>query len=387
LARSGGEGRGSSFFFFSRRGRWSERAAILVRSAQLGKGCRDRLAAGCKSRDTRETRRGGTTFHRLPKRGNPRRTLWLLSCRRTDPQGNGMWDPQSQFIYFCSKHFSKDCFELVGTSGYHRLKDEALPTIFEPFSKLRRAARSKRASKRRGEERDTPAWLPQRGSAIEPLSTQSQGYEPPPRSRGRPPPRLHPRPGLVLGRPPAGATPPAPISSWGPPPRSRPRPRTSLLPEDEEGEGEGEEPARPASPSIYMARLPPPPGSYIAREHSYGVQSPLCWRARAEAAREGLERAHRQLAAARRRELRLRHRLAVLLQERRSGGKEEGGEPDPGLPRDPQTSVGRGQTGGEGPGDPGPKPPPISGGLDAEAASAGVLDELVSDSRRRRAVH
>ncbi|XP_058875256.1 THAP domain-containing protein 7, partial [Acipenser ruthenus] len=334
-------------------------------------------AAGCRSRDTRETRRGGTTFHRLPKRGNPRRTLWLLSCRRTDPQGRGMWDPQSQFIYFCSKHFSKDCFELVGTSGYHRLKDEALPTIFEPFSKLRRDARCKRAGKRRGEEREIPAWVPQRGSRQRKSSetsgvpkTEDEEEEEEEEGEGAGPEAgwtsktdqpigteqqpgeerdLPPIPGAVscegrglseaaggwgVGGATAGAGLERNISGGVGGATARAGLEQIQLERDEEAEErererEGEELARatsprPASPSVYMARLPPPPGSYIAREHSYGVQSPLCWRARAEAAREGMERAHRQLAAARRRELRLRHRLAVLLQERRSGGNGEG---------------------------------------------------------------
>uniref|UniRef100_A0A8D2B7Q2 THAP-type domain-containing protein n=1 Tax=Sciurus vulgaris TaxID=55149 RepID=A0A8D2B7Q2_SCIVU len=84
-------------------------------------------AAGCCTRDTRETRNRGISFHRLPKKDNPRRSLWLANCQRLDPSGQGLWDPASEYIYFCSKHFEENCFELVGI----RLKEGAVPTIFE----------------------------------------------------------------------------------------------------------------------------------------------------------------------------------------------------------------------------------------------------------------
>lgn len=56
----------------------------------------------------------GLWLHRLPKKDNPRRGLWLANCQRLDPSGQGLWDPASEYIYFCSKHFEDNCFELVG---------------------------------------------------------------------------------------------------------------------------------------------------------------------------------------------------------------------------------------------------------------------------------
>lgn len=40
--------------------------------------------------------------------------MWLANCQRLDPSGQGLWDPASEYIYFCSKHFEENCFELVG---------------------------------------------------------------------------------------------------------------------------------------------------------------------------------------------------------------------------------------------------------------------------------
>lgn len=56
----------------------------------------------------------GLWLRRLPKKDNPRRGLWLANCQRLDPSGQGLWDPASEYIYFCSKHFEENCFELVG---------------------------------------------------------------------------------------------------------------------------------------------------------------------------------------------------------------------------------------------------------------------------------
>uniref|UniRef100_A0A8C9B9L7 THAP-type domain-containing protein n=1 Tax=Phocoena sinus TaxID=42100 RepID=A0A8C9B9L7_PHOSS len=83
--------------------------------------------------DTCETCNRGISFHRLPNKDNQRRGLWLANYQRLDPNGQGLWDPAPEYI--CFKHFEENCFELVGISGYHRLKEGAVPTISECFSK------------------------------------------------------------------------------------------------------------------------------------------------------------------------------------------------------------------------------------------------------------
>ncbi|XP_052014800.1 THAP domain-containing protein 7 isoform X3 [Apodemus sylvaticus] len=272
----------------------------------------------------------------LPKKDNPRRGLWLANCQRLDASGQGLWDPTSEYIYFCSKHFEENCFELVGIrwvflpantrtgceaseqwiSGYHRLKEGAVPTIFESFSKLRRTAKTKghgyppglpdvsrlRRCRKRCSERQgptTPFSPPPRADIIcFPVEEASAPATLPASPAVRLDPGLNSTFSDLLG--PLGAQADEAGCSAQPPPEQHPSP---LEPQ-------------PVSPSSYMLRLPPPAGAYIQNEHSYQVGSALLWKRRAEAALDALDKTQRQLQACKRREQRLRLRLTKLQQER-----------------------------------------------------------------------
>uniref|UniRef100_A0AAX7T456 THAP-type domain-containing protein n=1 Tax=Astatotilapia calliptera TaxID=8154 RepID=A0AAX7T456_ASTCA len=221
-------------------------------------------AGGCKSRDNHETRNAGVTFHKLPK-GAARRNLWISNCHRADS-----WDPQTNFVYFCSKHFPPESFELSGSSGIRRLKEDAVPTLFDfpPAAKHKRAGRHSHS----GAQDGTHQEINQRHTAEEPTveksvsSTEETTQDMPGFSQETS--------GLEqLSQ-----------QELGPPP-----------PE-----------SRPVSPSRYMRRLPPPPGFYLSKEHSYAQLCPLLWRRRYDQVVDCLEKALRQLHAARRRESRLR---------------------------------------------------------------------------------
>ncbi|XP_037679376.1 THAP domain-containing protein 7 isoform X3 [Choloepus didactylus] len=260
---------------------------------------------------------------RLPKKDNPRRGLWLANCRRLDPSGQGLWDPASEYIYFCSKHFEDNCFELVGISGYHRLKEGAVPTIFESFSKLRRTAKTKghgyppgppdisrlrRCRKRCPESRGPTALFsppPPADVPCFPVEEASVPVASPASPAGRLEPGLGSPFSDLLG--PLGAQADEAGCSTQPSPEREPEREPEQQPSPLA--------PRPVSPSAYMLRLPPPAGAYIQNEHSYQVGSALLWKRRAEAALDALDKAQRQLQACKRREQRLRLRLTKLQQE------------------------------------------------------------------------
>ncbi|XP_042291055.1 THAP domain-containing protein 7 isoform X3 [Thunnus thynnus] len=258
-------------------------------------------AGGCKSRDNRETRNAGITFHKLPK-GTTRRNLWISNSHRADS-----WDPQTDFVYFCSKHFTPESFELTGCSGIRRLKEDAFPTVFDYSS----ATKCKRSGTPQKQEDIPVRKNPRSGDKNTQQQEEGQTSEEP---------TVHSSvaaAGETNENIPASSQETAEVEQLSQQEHSSSPPLVS----------------RSISPSRYMRRLPPPPGFYLPKEHSYAQLCPLLWRRRYDQAIDCLEKALRQLHAARRRENRLRSTMLRLRDKRlkhtllvsRDGSKDKGG--------------------------------------------------------------
>ncbi|XP_042291053.1 THAP domain-containing protein 7 isoform X1 [Thunnus thynnus] len=267
-------------------------------SVQMPRHC---SAGGCKSRDNRETRNAGITFHKLPK-GTTRRNLWISNSHRADS-----WDPQTDFVYFCSKHFTPESFELTGCSGIRRLKEDAFPTVFDYSS----ATKCKRSGTPQKQEDIPVRKNPRSGDKNTQQQEEGQTSEEP---------TVHSSvaaAGETNENIPASSQETAEVEQLSQQEHSSSPPLVS----------------RSISPSRYMRRLPPPPGFYLPKEHSYAQLCPLLWRRRYDQAIDCLEKALRQLHAARRRENRLRSTMLRLRDKRlkhtllvsRDGSKDKGG--------------------------------------------------------------
>ncbi|XP_029370706.1 THAP domain-containing protein 7 [Echeneis naucrates] len=232
-------------------------------------------AGGCKSRDNRETRDAGITFHKLPKRA-ARRNLWITNSHRA-----ASWEPQTDFVYFCSKHFTSESFEVTSCSGIRRLKEDAFPTVFDTTSK----------NKGKG-------------------TSQSQDYTPVRRSLCTGEQRANGD--QTLEEPTGQRSVSAETHENKPASSQEPSGQEQLSLQEHATSPCGSPEARPLSPSQYMRRLPPPPGFYLSKEHSYAQLCPLLWRRRYNQAIAYLEKAIRLLNAAKRRESRLRSTMLRL---------------------------------------------------------------------------
>jgi len=105
------------------------------------------IVFGCKNRHLRNS---GFTFHRFPK-DNVRRKQWLVAVKRE------YWTPTDRSS-ICSAHFKSSCFDRTGQTV--RLKENAIPTIFDFPAHLQKCMNKKDESSSRhtpGRKRVLPA--------------------------------------------------------------------------------------------------------------------------------------------------------------------------------------------------------------------------------------
>ncbi|KAJ8974063.1 hypothetical protein NQ317_016200 [Molorchus minor] len=79
------------------------------------------FVSGCRSSQLRKKDNPELSFHRVPK-DERKREQWFAA----------MGQKPCLFKYYlvCSKHFTKDCFDITSASGNIRIKPNAVPNIF-----------------------------------------------------------------------------------------------------------------------------------------------------------------------------------------------------------------------------------------------------------------
>ena len=105
------------------------------------------IAVDCSNRSPRDSKRG-ISFHRLPLKDKGLLSKWLAQIKRENL-------PQMKHCHLCSEHFEPTCFEneyrlniLPDNLSRRRLKEDAVPTVFQHTKKLSQRPSSERRRNR-----------------------------------------------------------------------------------------------------------------------------------------------------------------------------------------------------------------------------------------------
>ncbi|XP_049925256.1 THAP domain-containing protein 6-like [Epinephelus moara] len=123
-------------------------------------------AYGCNNRHTIDTRLRGITFHKFPKDENLRRQ-WEVVLRR-----EGFTATESSKL--CSEHFKPDEFDRTGRIV--RLRDGAIPSVFNFPSYLQRPVATRTTKASRKAEESLQVDLPQHFLESEPQPNTNYTY-------------------------------------------------------------------------------------------------------------------------------------------------------------------------------------------------------------------
>ncbi|XP_059203071.1 peroxynitrite isomerase THAP4-like [Centropristis striata] len=129
-------------------------------------------AFGCYKRQSKDS---GVSFFRFPFRDHDRLSRWSINVRRLN------WTPTTS-SRLCSMHFEEDQF-FTDNAGKRRLKDNAIPTIFDfpPHLMIKKSLPRTTGNKRWAEDSSVPTSVPSSVPSVPSPSTpvQPQGTDGP----------------------------------------------------------------------------------------------------------------------------------------------------------------------------------------------------------------